>query len=283
MDSKTFDTIARQFAARLSRRRAIRNVLGGLSGSAAIGSMHSGAARKRDKGRDRSRRIRQESGGPGNSACAHFCNAVFPPGRQRGQCKSEGARHTPGNLCDACATDVNRFCNGVCCASGEECDGGACQGACPGTWEECDRSGSGPSCAGCAAGEICAGSEGCAECAGQRGGTVCDSVLGPGGTNPETQCGPGGSFSCSCAERADRTGGVCIGTVFGCSQIEPTCETDADCELLFPDTGWVCVRKGSCDGVADCIGDNICADPCEITSGAAQRRSDERPRVVVAD
>jgi hypothetical protein len=283
MDSNTFDTIARMLDARLNRRSATHGALGMLLGGAAIGVTRSTTARKRGNGRETSRRVRREAGGPGNSACAHFCNAVFPPGRQRGQCKSEGARHAPGNLCDACETDVARFCDGVCCASGEECDGSACQGACPATWEECERNGSEPTCAGCGAGAVCAGSEGCAACSSRRGGTVCDSVLGPGGTNPETQCGPGGSFSCSCAERADGTGSVCIGTVFGCSEIEPTCETDDDCERLFPDTAWVCVRKGSCAGVADCVGDNICADPCETLADAAPRRSDIQPRVVFAD
>ena len=141
MDSTTFDTIARMLDAGLNRRHATRGVLGAILGGAAIGGTRSVAARKRGgRGRKKSRRVRQESGGPGNSACARFCNAVFPPGRQRGQCKSEGARHTLGNLCDACETDVARFCDGVCCASGEECDGSACQGACPGTWEECERS-----------------------------------------------------------------------------------------------------------------------------------------------
>src|SRR5262249_46792872 len=27
----------------------------------------------------------------GNSACAHFCDAIFPPGPERGKCKSDGA------------------------------------------------------------------------------------------------------------------------------------------------------------------------------------------------
>jgi hypothetical protein len=281
MDSKTFDAIARMLDARLIRRRATRAFVGALLGGAAVGGTHPGAARKRGKGRQRAMRVRQEAGSPGNSACAHFCNAVFPPGRQRGQCKSEGARHAPGNLCDACDADVDRFCDGACCGAGETCEGSACQGACPGTWEQCE--GSDLSCTSCAANEVCAAGAGCQACGAETSGTACDGVVGPEPARPEFQCGPGESFFCTCAERSDGEGGACIGNVLGCSQIEPTCFTDADCDRLFPDTGWVCVRKGACAGVDDCVGDNICAIPCESTADAARRRSDAQPRVVFAD
>jgi hypothetical protein len=301
MDRYAIDTIARMLDARTNRRRATRGVLGVLLGGAAIGSTRFGAAaRKRGKGREKSRRVHQESGGRGNSACAHFCNAVFPSGRHRGQCKSEGARHTPGNLCDACETNVDRFCDGLCCAAGEECDGGVCQGVCGGetctedeccdgavcqpggTWAQCR--GSDSSCEACAVEEVCpGGSQGCHACANQTGSTACDGVLGPSAPSPDIQCGPGDTFFCTCAERADGEGGACIGNVFGCSEIEPTCFTNVDCDRLFPDTGWVCVRKGSCAGVAGCLGDNICADPCDTAVDATRRRAGARARIVFAD
>ncbi len=300
MDGKTFDAIARTLDVRLNRRRATRGALGVLFGGAAIGVTRSAAARKRGKGREKSRGVRQESGERGNSACAHFCNAVFPPGRQRGQCKSEGARDVPGNLCDACETDPTRFCNGVCCASGDECDGSVCQGLCggdscnedeccdgatcqpAGTWELCR--GNDSFCETCAVEEVCPGdSQGCQACSTQTGSTACDGVVGSSVPSPDIQCGPGDTFFCTCAERGDGEGGACIGNVLGCSRIEPTCFDDADCDALFPDTGWVCVRKGSCDGVEGCIGDNICADPCDITADVERRRAGARARIVFAD
>jgi len=58
-----------------------------------------------------------------NSACAHFCDSVFPPGPERGKCKSEAA-HGKG-LCFDCEADVNRVCGEgsamFCCEAGEAC------------------------------------------------------------------------------------------------------------------------------------------------------------------
>jgi hypothetical protein len=78
--------------------------------------------------------------GPGNSACAHFCNTVFPPGAERGRCKSEAAQNRPGNLCDACEADAGRVCSAPdgtrsCCAPDETCNTDT--GGCNGTVTEC--------------------------------------------------------------------------------------------------------------------------------------------------
>jgi hypothetical protein len=58
-----------------------------------------------------------------NSACALFCNTVFPPGPARGRCKSEAA-HGVG-LCIACGADPERVCGAdgelFCCEEGEIC------------------------------------------------------------------------------------------------------------------------------------------------------------------
>ena len=81
MDARQFDAITRTLRSGADRRR----VLGVLAGSlvAALGG-------------------RQATQAQGNSACAHFCKAVFPPGRERGQCVSAAARGDEGNLCAAC-------------------------------------------------------------------------------------------------------------------------------------------------------------------------------------
>jgi hypothetical protein len=59
----------------------------------------------------------------GNSECAHFCNEVFPPGPERGKCKSDAA-HGIG-LCIECEADPERVCGEdgdlFCCGFGEIC------------------------------------------------------------------------------------------------------------------------------------------------------------------
>jgi hypothetical protein len=117
MDPTRFDRLARSLARSASRRRALGSLLGAalvpLGGTAATDAR----SRHRHGTRDQD----------GNSACAAFCAAVFPPGRDRGQCVRDAA-HGAG-LCVACDGDPARLCNGACCAAGETCDGtGQCQG-----------------------------------------------------------------------------------------------------------------------------------------------------------
>jgi hypothetical protein len=275
MDREEFDTFARIVARRGDRRSTLLGALGLAFAAPDAPAM----AAKRGKARGRG--VGKQGKG-GNSACAHFCAAVFPPGRRRGRCVSEGATRAPGNLCEACEADVSRFCAGACCAPGETCDGTTCHAACAGTWEACE--GDGASCAACGEDEICPDDgAGCAACATSSGGTVCDGVFGPNGTTPETQCGPGGTFSCSCAERSDETGSVCTGNVVGCSEVAPTCATDLDCEVLFPDAGFVCVRKGSCPAVDDCVGENVCVVPCDFTASVARGAGQRGTRIVFAN
>jgi hypothetical protein len=70
------DSLARGLASgTVSRRKALRWMGGALVG-AALASLPGVAW----------------AANGGNSACAHFCNEVFPPGPQRGQCKSQGAQ-----------------------------------------------------------------------------------------------------------------------------------------------------------------------------------------------
>src|SRR5919107_253520 len=59
----------------------------------------------------------------GTSSCTRFCNEVFPPGPERGECISAAAQGQ--GLCFECgpkATDTTRvLCGQVCCAASETC------------------------------------------------------------------------------------------------------------------------------------------------------------------
>lgn len=58
--------------------------------------------------------------GGGNSDCAHFCDAIFPPGPGRGQCKSDAA-HGIG-VCGSCQGSGGFTCGGpVASCPGSNC------------------------------------------------------------------------------------------------------------------------------------------------------------------
>ena len=71
------EALCKTLAEPVGRRQALRRLGGGLAGAllASIGLGRAASAQ-----------------GGGNSACAKFCNDVFPPGPQRGKCKSDAAR-----------------------------------------------------------------------------------------------------------------------------------------------------------------------------------------------
>lgn len=107
MDPIRFDSFARSIAGGINRR-SLMKAMGGVVATVAAGSTGLNAADAR------------------NDKCAHFCQALFPPGRARGKCVSDGARHVPGNVCDSCANDIGNACVGAngsvtCCAEGETC------------------------------------------------------------------------------------------------------------------------------------------------------------------
>jgi len=65
----------------------------------------------------------------GNSACAHFCEMVFPPGPERGTCVSAAAHGAgPCFQCGPAAPSSLHceLCGLECCAAGEVCDNGQC-------------------------------------------------------------------------------------------------------------------------------------------------------------
>jgi hypothetical protein len=109
----------------------------------------------------------------GNSDCAHFCNAAFGPGRERGQCKSAGARGA-----GACAA----FCPNTGEIGCGSCAGG---GGCVPTVEgpsvciqpvNCDVVRSCASTAECDEGEVCAGNAPFVSCS-----NVCRPICGSTG------------------------------------------------------------------------------------------------------
>jgi hypothetical protein len=141
-------------------------------------------------------------GANNNSAGAQFCNSVFPPGPQRGQCTSAAAKGE-GPFVE-CEGDPARFCGDQCCGAGEICnpDTQTCEGACLPCPEDC-----------CSEGEVCcitrdpdfgtpisftclscpAGQVPLPDCSGC--GTVCGIRVCPEGT--------------TCCKRADSPFGAC--------------------------------------------------------------------------
>ena len=165
MEDQRFDQMTRRLVTPVSRRQAFKVIAAAALGGLFIKS-GSGAAFA-------------EAGG--NSACAHFCNDTFPPGPDRGECKSDAAHGTgtcatcgpaaPAGHPDVCAvgtsgagccpakapnccnnttcvnlqTDVNNCgsCGNV-CAKGEVCQGGHCVNVgCPTTTPACCAAGGG--------------------------------------------------------------------------------------------------------------------------------------------
>ena len=112
MEPTRFDELTKVLAATTSRRQALRRI-GGLLAGATLASLLPGRALA------------------DNSACAHWCNEHFPPGSDRGQCKSDAA-HGTGLCHSACGPGGSggTLCGGpsysatTCCAPPNTCGGG---------------------------------------------------------------------------------------------------------------------------------------------------------------
>lgn len=104
---RRFDELARAVAEKGHTRRGVMKIGLGIVG-AALASAFTGRAMA-----------------DGSSDCAHFCNDAFPPGPERGDCKSAAA-HGEG-LCVECGADVTRICPRSapprCCPPRTECCG----------------------------------------------------------------------------------------------------------------------------------------------------------------
>jgi hypothetical protein len=206
MKPGTFDDLTKVLATSISRRRAFRRIgsllAGGTLGGAALAEL--------------SPRVALASGG--NSDCAHFCNAVFAPGSDRGQCKSDAAHGTGlcytcgpkslgGSQAICCPADSNGQCtsysSATCCGSSGTCLNGSC---CP-TSQACSNG----TC--CPSGKVCLSNGTCA--------TPCTAQTCPG---------------CTCNFDSDRTHLYCRAL----QRPGPVCTSDSDCP-----TGQMCAFLGS--------------------------------------
>jgi hypothetical protein len=256
------DELSKAFVSGHSRRSVLKVGLG-LAGAAVAAAMPGRAsAAKWDNGN-------------GNSDCAHFCNAIFPAGPERGVCKSAGA-HAEG-LCIQCDADVTRICAGSnpprCCPPAKFCCGTS---ACCNPGQFCCPSRN--TCVTCRTDQIfdtatcsCKCPPGTEEC-----GSVCRTVCPTGQRrNPQTcaceiidpgnqpceafRCGGGLCATnrpgvpgdvCACFEKTEDPGhGTCLGNFF-CATT--ACNTNTDCP-----TGFTCVTNTCCG-----LGVQRCAPPC---------------------
>jgi hypothetical protein len=109
MDPQRFDTLTRSLG-QVRSRRGLLTTLGG----AALGALGLAGA------------SRVDAASGGTSACAAFCQTVFPPGPQRGQCVRDAAQGDPRSLCAQCGANPSSYCHGTCCPRDETCWAGSC-------------------------------------------------------------------------------------------------------------------------------------------------------------
>jgi hypothetical protein len=220
MKPGTFDTLTKALASTTSRRRAFRRIgsllAGGTLGGVVLAEFSPGVA----------------LADGGNSDCADFCNAVFAPGSDRGQCKSDAAHGT--GLCYTCGPKSSGGSQAICCPSDSN---GQCTSYSSATC--CGSSGT------CLNGSCCPTSQACSN------GTCCPSgkVCLSNGTCA-TPCTNGGGFCQGASGRCgvctqDKDGHLyCQGvpTHFG-----PFCTSDSDCP-----TGKLCRVDGICVTATGC-------------------------------
>lgn len=229
MEDEKFDDLAKRVARPISRRQVVKTLV-----ATTIGGLF----------------IRSGTGEAfaDNSSCAHFCNATFPPGPDRGRCKSDGA-HGQGLCATPCATSppggtvcaaAQGYANTTCCVSGQNCVNGTCAGVC-----------TGPSLDACSFGAACSGQA--AVC----GGCGCYSTVS-GGTSCFTNCAC--PAQCVCA-----TGQTCVNAVTGVC----TCATSADCFGGGVCTDGQCVTctvgGTDCPNGMSCVTDSLGIPACVCT------------------
>ena len=218
-------------------------------------------------------------------AGATCCSNPTPTCTRSGTCVCAKGSCGAGSVCcsDQCVS-------GDCCGNGDcdankcqTCQGHTCTSTCSGTTPDCNRSGTcvctvDPN--SCGEGKVCSGGQCVNACQGApccqqppclcTGRTACDTY----DSNPAT-CTSG----CFCAERL-QGGSACWSEVTFCSSSRLTCTQDAQCG-----PGYSCVRKGSCNRLADCFGDEdagVCAKSCTVTS-TVNGRTRRGPTVDVRD
>jgi hypothetical protein len=219
----SFDELAKGLASgTISRRKALR-----LMGSALLGGVLAsipGVA------------LAQQDG---NSACAHFCNEVFPPGPERGQCKSQGAKGE--GPCYECTPGLGGGPNFPGCPADQVPDEVTCECICPsgtigsGTISPC-QSGDNPEL------NACCPPEGFIACCGgfiQDYTTPTLPVVGEYIGCINDSC-PGG-----CVIMATDPGDL-LGSNAG------RCITESECTLCGTDSGGIGCLRDNPDGTVQC-------------------------------
>lgn len=222
MDPQAFDRIARNFSQSASRRRALAGLVGGALAVVA------GATAGEAKSKHRHRPQRTTGSKGGNSACAHFCAAVFGADTPAANNCTSDAAHGAG-LCATCA-QTNTPADHVCCARDASgvCPDYPTAACCAGA----DTCGGGPTGTGCGCtpnctGKTCGDKDGC--------GGIC-SFCPVGQTCPQGRCCIATDSPTNCAANTDCCSNIC--------------------------QGWRCVATiaGSCTATADFCADisNLC-------------------------
>jgi hypothetical protein len=198
MDGRRFDAWTKHLIAGTSRRAAVRT-LGGILVGGLLSALDWNRAAADDDDDD----------GSGNSACAHFCNQAFPPGRERGQCKSDAAHG--GGPCYQCGPEAPPCSPGKSRQSATPPCRCRCTDSCPGQFQD-------PTTCVC------------------RGGGIprCDGVR----CNTVRNCG--GRENCYCNRSVEGIGFCIRGSAQNCVDYE-RCRTSADCpEGLCLDVAGCC-------------------------------------------
>jgi hypothetical protein len=256
MEDQRFDELTRGLARPVSRRQLVKvlfaTTVGGLFVRAGTGEAMAG-----------------------NSDCTHFCNAVFPPGGNRGHCKSDAAQGAgvcaacgpaaPSGHPDVCAVGTQGVfccpaaqptcCNNASCAylQNDVANCGACNHVCTGTTPACcsgvckDLSNDVTNCGACgkvcSAGQICCGGKCIPAC------TALDQCHVAGVCDPSTQ---------SCTNPPQSNGTVCVGTnqcfkTYTCQSGVCTGSNPVICTAIDQ-----CHQVGTCDPTT-----GVCSNPTQ--------------------
>ena len=234
MDGDRFDALTRALGSGRSRRSMLRGL-----GAAALGAA------------GLSRAGRADAADLGNSPCAHFCVAVFPPGPARGACVSAAAHGT--GPCVACGANPANYCGGACTNVQTDVNNcGVCGNVCPS--DACNA-------ATCIAG-VCGTTP-------TNAGGICaaapDHCTNPSTCDATGACVAGGPINCddqnACTtDTCDPTTG-CVYTVVNCDDgnecTTDSCDSASGC-VHTANAGASCQNgTGVCDATGACV--NNCA------------------------